>query len=250
MKILLVEDDIDIAASIADYLEYQAMSVDFAYSVEQAKNLLSNTTFDLIIMDVNLPDGNGISLCRELKQEHKIKQPILFLTARGVLADKLKAFESGAVDYMVKPFSMQELLARIKALNAHINSQEQFEISLGPLSVCIQSGAVNYKLPHGSQHEIQQIQLHSIGLKLLIALMRSHPKPLSTDRLCAIIWQDEIPKSNPLKSHISQINSQFVRYSEQKIITSIRGIGYQLSVPDIEQAIVDQVSENKAGSND
>jgi len=67
-------------------------------------------------MDVNLPDGNGISLCRELKQKHKIKQPILFLTARGLLKDKLDAFESGAVDYMVKPFSMQELLARIKNL--------------------------------------------------------------------------------------------------------------------------------------
>ncbi|MFT4938687.1 MAG: DNA-binding response OmpR family regulator, partial [Paraglaciecola sp.] len=170
MKILLIEDDIDIAASIADYLEYQAMSVDFAYSVQQAKNLLAATTFDMIIMDVNLPDGNGISLCRELKHEYKIKQPILFLTARGVLADKLEAFESGAVDYIVKPFSMQELSARIKALVAHINSQEQFEVSVGQLSVCVQTGAVQYD----SQH----IQLHSIGLKLLLALMRSHPKPL------------------------------------------------------------------------
>lgn len=222
MKILLVEDDIDIAASIADYLEYQAMIVDFAYSVEQAKSLLANTTFDLIIMDVNLPDGNGISLCRELKQKHNIKQPILFLTARSVLEDKLLAFESGAVDYMVKPFSMQELSARIKALNTHINSQEHFEISVGPLSMCVQTGTVCYD----SQH----IQLHSIALKVLQSLIRSYPKPLSSERLCAIIWGDYVPNSNPLKAHISRINSQFMDFSSSKIITSIRGIGYQLTV--------------------
>jgi len=222
VKILLIEDDVDIAASIADYLEYQAMTVDFAYGVEQAKSLLANTTFDLIIMDVNLPDGNGISLCRELKQDHNIKQPILFLTARGVLKDKLEAFESGAVDYMVKPFSMQELSARIKALNAHINSQEQFEVSVGLLSICIQTGTALYNTQH--------IQLHNIGLKLLVALMRSHPKPLTTERLCSIIWQDEIPKSNPLKSHVSRINSQFFQLSNHKIIAPIRGIGYQLTL--------------------
>ena len=230
MKILLIEDDIDIATSIADYLEYQSMSVDFAYSVQQAKNLLVKTTFDLIIMDVNLPDGNGISFCRQLKQEFNIKQPILFLTARGVLADKLEAFESGAVDYMVKPFSMQELCARIKALNAHINSQEQFEVSVGCLSVCVQTGTVQY----GSHC----IQLHNIGLKLLLALMQSHPKPLSTDRLCSIIWDDEIPKSNPLKSHISRINSKLIPYSQQKLISSLRGIGYQLILNDEEKADV------------
>jgi DNA-binding response OmpR family regulator len=176
----------------------------------------------LIILDVNLPDGNGISLCRELKLEHKIKQPILFLTARGVLKDKLEAFESGAVDYMVKPFSMQELCARIKALNAHINSQEQFEISVGPLSMCVQTGTVHYD----SQH----IQLNAIGLKLLQSLIRSYPKPLTSDRLCSIIWGDEIPNSHPLKAHISRINSQFINLTQSKIITSIRGIGYQLSI--------------------
>lgn len=230
MKILLIEDDIDVAASIADYLEYQAMQVDFAYSVHQAKALLADTTFDLIVMDINLPDGNGISLCRELKQTYHIKQPILFLTARGVLDDKLLAFESGAVDYMVKPFSMQELHARIKALNAHINSQEQFEISLGPLCVCVRTGIVQYKSQHKSQAMLLPIQLHGTGLKLLLALMRSHPKPLSSERLCSIIWQDEIPKSNPLKAHISRINSQFTQHSRQKIISSIRGIGYQLNI--------------------
>jgi DNA-binding response OmpR family regulator len=226
MKILLVEDDIDIAASIADYLEYQSMVVDFAYNVEQAKTLLAHTTFDLIIMDVNLPDGNGIALCRELKQEHNIKQPILFLTARGVLEDKLEAFESGAVDYMIKPFSMQELSARIKALNAHINSQEQFEISVGPLSLCVQSGTVSYN----SQH----IQLHTIGLKLLQSLIKSYPKPLTNDRLCSIVWGDEIPNSNPLKAHISRINSQFTTFTQKKIISSIRGIGYQLEISPVD----------------
>lgn len=231
MRVLLIEDDIDIAASIAEYLEHQTISVDFAYSVQQAQNLLTITTFDLIVMDVNLPDGDGISLCRKLKQEYNIKQPILFLTARGLLEDKLEAFESGAVDYMVKPFSMQELHARIKALNAHINSQEQYEITIGKLSICIQTGVVQYDSKH--------IQLHTIGLKLLQALMQSYPKPLTSERLCSIIWNAEVPKSNPLKAHVSRINSQFMPYSQHKIISSIRGIGYQLSLPADEKAIND-----------
>jgi len=242
VKILLIEDDIDIAASIADYLEYQAMNVDFAYSVQQAKSLLEDTTFDLIIMDINLPDGNGIALCKELKQEYKVKQPILFLTARGLLADKLDAFESGAVDYMMKPFSMQELSARIKALNTHINSQEQFEISVGKLSICIQSGIVQY---HSNY-----IQLHKIGSKLLIALMRSHPRPLTTERLCSIIWENETPKSNPLKAHISRINSQYMSDSQQKIISSIRGVGYELTLNDAAQVNEHDSSEVDSGKDE
>jgi DNA-binding response OmpR family regulator len=221
VKILLIEDDLDIAASIAEYLEYQAMNVDFAYSVQQAKSLLAQVTFDLIIMDVNLPDGNGIQLCRELKQESQIKQPILFLTAKGLLEDKLEAFDSGAVDYMVKPFSMQELCARIKALGAHIKSQEQFEVAVGNLSICVQTSLVQY----GSK----QIQLHHVGSKILLALMRSHPKPITTERLCSIVWQDNVPKSHPLKTHVSRINSQFMNEIQHKVISSIRGIGYQLT---------------------
>jgi DNA-binding response OmpR family regulator len=228
VKILLIEDDIDIAASITDYLEHQAMSVDFAYSVQQAKNLLSQTTFDLIIMDVNLPDGNGITLCRELKQDYHIKQPILFLTARGLLDDKLEAFDSGAVDYMVKPFSMRELSARIKALSTHIISQEQFKVWVGSLSMCIQTGTIQYNS--------QQLQLHAIGSKILLALMRSHPKPLTTERLSAIVWEDEVPISHPLKAHISRINALFLRCLEQKAISSIRGIGYQLVIDSNEQS--------------
>jgi DNA-binding response OmpR family regulator len=112
MKILLVEDDVDIAVSIADYLEYQSMVVDFAYSVEQAKILLASATFDLIILDVNLPDGNGISLCRELKIEHKIKQPILFLTARGILKDKPEAFESGRLITWLSHFQCKNCVHR------------------------------------------------------------------------------------------------------------------------------------------
>lgn len=232
MRVLLIEDDIDIAASIAEYLEHQTISVDFAYTVQQAQNLLTTVTFDLIVMDVNLPDGDGISLCRELKQEYNIKQPILFLTARGLLEDKLEAFESGAVDYMIKPFSMQELHARIKALNAHINSLEQYEVTVGKLSICVQTGVVQY--------DLNPVQLHTIGLKLLLALMRSYPKPLTSERLCSIIWNEEVPKSNPLKAHVSRINSQLMPYSQHKVISSIRGIGYQLSLA-VEEKVIDDV---------
>ena len=222
MQILLIEDDLDVAASIAEFLEYKKMTVDFAYDVKQAKCLLQCVTFDLIIMDINLPDGNGIHLCRELIEAHHIRQPILFLSARGTEPDKLAAFESGAIDFMVKPFSMLELEARIRNIKKHFTTVAGFEETVGPLTVCLQTGRVQY----GGD----QIQIHKIGIKILHALTQSFPNPVTSERLCGAIWGEDIPESHPLRAHISRINTAFHKAQPNKLIGSIRGIGYHLNI--------------------
>jgi DNA-binding response OmpR family regulator len=224
MQILLIEDDLDVAASIAEFLEYKNMTVDFAYDVKQAKSLLQSATFDLIIMDINLPDGNGINLCRELIEQHNVRQPILFLSAKGTERDKLAAFESGAVDFVVKPFSMLELEARIRNIKKHFNAVVGFEASVGPLTVCLQTGKVKYANEH--------IQVNKTGIKILHALTQSHPNPVNSQRLCSLVWGDDIPESNPLRAHISRLNSAFEKAHTNKLIGSIRGIGYHLNVTD------------------
>lgn len=222
MNILLIEDDLDVAASIAEFLEFKNMTVDFAYDVKQAKSRLQGETFDLIIMDINLPDGNGVELCGELIKEHQLQQPIMFLSARGAEKDKLDAFSAGAIDFVVKPFSMLELVARIENICKHFTSIERFEKTIGPLTVCMRTASVTY--------EQQVIQLNRTGLKIVHALMQSHPKPIGTERMCSIIWGGDVPESNPLRSHVSRINSTFMAVTNNKLINSIRGIGYQLSI--------------------
>lgn len=222
MHILLIEDDLDVANSVAEFLELKGMSVDFAYNLKMAKAILDSQTFDLIILDINLPDGSGITLCKELCDVHDIKQPIIFLSARGEEKDKLKAFEYGAVDYVVKPFSMLELVARIENIRRLCASQERFQISAGDLSICKRSGTVYYK-----NHVIQ---LNSIATKIVTALVDSHPKLVTTERLSQIIWDGDIPISNPLRSHVSRINSEFHPCVNGKIVKSVRGLGYQLTI--------------------
>ena len=101
LRLLLVEDDIDVAAGIGDYLDAHGVQVDFACTAAQAQARLRAQSFELVVLDVNLPDQDGLSLCRDLKREGGLRSPVLFLTARAALDDKLGAFAAGAVDYMV-----------------------------------------------------------------------------------------------------------------------------------------------------
>lgn len=224
MRVLLIEDDLDVAISISDFLEYKNITVDFAYDVQQAKHVLNDATFDLIIMDINLPDGNGVELCRDLIEKHNVKQPILFLSARATEKDRLAAFGAGAIDFVPKPFSMLELMARIQNIKKHFNSVERYQEVIGKLSICLRTATASY--------DNNSVQLHKTGFKILHSLVMSYPNAISTDRLSDIIWENEPPKSNPLRSHISRINSAFDSLLDRKLIKSIRGIGYKLDVAD------------------
>ena len=126
IRALIVEDNRDISANIAAYLEKHSYIIDFAYDGISAMHLALTHPFDVIVLDLLLPGMDGLSFCHKLRAEAKVETPVLMLTARDTLEDKLKGFEAGADDYLVKPFALQELHARLQALckRSHRNNDE------------------------------------------------------------------------------------------------------------------------------
>ncbi|MGS0727968.1 response regulator transcription factor, partial [Shewanella sp. 0m-11] len=117
MKVLIVDDSHNLSETIADYLELEGMVIDCAYHGEAAINLLSENSYDVIIMDIMMPKLDGISAVRKLREDLYCNTPILFLTAKDSLEDKVAAFKAGGDDYLLKPFAMEELSLRLHALS-------------------------------------------------------------------------------------------------------------------------------------
>ena len=219
LRLLLVEDDIDVAAGIGDYLDAHGVQVDFACTAAQAQARLRAQSFELVVLDVNLPDQDGLSLCRDLKREGGLRSPVLFLTARAALDDKLGAFAAGAVDYMVKPFAPAELLARARAIVAHVPAS-------GGAQVCV--GAWMLDL-HGRllRRGDAALPLHASGFALLQKLMQASPASVPREELCALLWDDEPPGSDPLRRHVSQLRQAMQQCFGASPIATVRGIGYR-----------------------
>lgn len=222
LRLLLVEDDVDIAAGIGDYLDRHGVMVDFAYNAAQARAQLQMQPFDLVVLDVNLPDQNGVALCHWLKHEAGLRAPVLFLTARGALEDKLSAYAAGAVDYMVKPFAPAELLARARAIVAHTANSGGAQLRVGAYVLDTQ------------RHLLQgdaaaAIPLHATGLALMRELMLASPGTVSRQVLCDRLWQGEPPQSDPLRMHVYQLRQQCLRVFGVPLIVTVRGVGYRFS---------------------
>lgn len=223
MRILLVEDDLDVAAGIGDYLEAHGLAVDFAYDAAQARSRLLESAFDLFVFDVNLPGEDGLTLCHELKREQGLRQPVIFLTARGDLVDKLRGFEAGAVDYMVKPFAPAELLARIRAIATHAVGAGGALLQVGEYRLDPQRGL----LLRGDR----SLPLHATGLAILRRLMQAHPGTVSRQSLCEGLWGDEAPDSDPLRTHVYQLRRVMQEHFDEAPITTVRGLGYRFGTP-------------------
>lgn len=221
LRLLLVEDDVDVAAGIGDYLGSHGVVVDFAYNAAQARARLQAQTFDLAVLDVNLPDQNGLALCESLKREGAMPTPVLFLTARDALDDKLAAFAAGAVDYMVKPFSPAELLARARAITTHTAHVGGLQLRVGGYVLDIQ----RHLLKRGGD----VLSLHATGLLLMRELMEASPGSVSRHALCERLWQGEPPDSDPLRMHVYQLRQHCLRRFGVPLIANVRGVGYRFS---------------------
>tara|TARA_R110000868_G_scaffold235373_2_gene489286 strand:+ start:5473 stop:6147 length:675 start_codon:yes stop_codon:yes gene_type:complete len=219
MRVLLVEDDADIAGNIADYLSGSAHIVDIAYDGEDGLALAVSGDHDVILLDVNLPGVNGFELCRRLRSEHGLQTPVIFTTARGDLDGKLRGFDSGGWDYLVKPFSLAELSARIRALGLRQTGGS-----------AVQVGALSYQ-PQARRLSIGDtpVYLPNIVFRLLTTLMSRYPEAVSRDRLVTAIWGEEEPDSSPLRSHISELRRHLGRLESGVELVSIRGHGYALN---------------------
>lgn len=218
-RLLLVEDDIDVAASLAQYLEAREVRIDFAYSLQDARQSLAVRTPDVIVLDVELPDGNGIEFCRYLSEHKSLPAPVLFLTARGRLEDRLAGFEAGAVDYIVKPFEPAELLARIEAVNRRPG--------LGPYKDLLKAGSFTLEsntglLRRGSAH----LRLKKSALLIVRSLMENVPGTVSRDQLSDRIWEGDVPDSDPLRAHLHSLRTELRGTFDCDPVKVVRNLGY------------------------
>ena len=220
MRILIIEDNPDIAANIGDYLDEKGHTVDFAGDGITGLHLAIVNDFDAIVLDLALPGMDGLEVCRKLRQEAGKNTPVLMLTARDRLEDKLAGFETGADDYLVKPFELQEVEARLEVLATRGMRRASKEIQIGDLLYNVDTLIVSR---HG-----QEIDLNPIGLKLLRCLMEASPNVVSRADLEKEVWGEEMPDSDSLRVHIHSLRSAIDKPFGSKMIQTRHGIGYRL----------------------
>jgi DNA-binding response OmpR family regulator len=220
MRILIIEDQPDIAANIGDFLEIHNHLVDFADNGELGLNLAAQDNFDLVILDINLPKMDGFSMCQKLRNDYKVETPVLMLTARSSLADKITGFNAGAWDYLVKPFALEELLLRINALSLRKQANQPKVIELDALKLDLNNWQVT--------REQIIIPMHKACMQILEMLMRSSPQIVNRRDLEFLLWGDSPPDSNPLRTHMHELRSKLDKPFEFAMLKTIRGIGYQL----------------------
>lgn len=228
MRILVIEDNSDIAANIGDFLADRDHVVDFAGDGVTGLHLAVVNEFDVIVLDLNLPGMDGLEVCRKLRQEARRQTPVLMLTARDALENKLNGFESGADDYMVKPFALQELAARIEVLGRRGKGAKTRVLQLGDLIYNLDTLEV--------ERAGTSIQLNPIGLKLLQTLMEAAPSVVTRQDLETRVWGEELPDSDSLRVHIHGLRALIDKPFEKPLIHTRYGIGYRMVDADAVSA--------------
>ena len=224
MRVLIIEDNPDIAANLGDYLEDHGHTVDFAGDGITGLHLAVVNDFDSIVLDLALPGMDGLEVCRKLRSEAGKDTPVLMLTARDRLEDKLAGFDTGADDYLVKPFELQEVEARLKVLAGRGRRHQRRELKVGDLVYNLDTLSVSRKG--------KEIYLNPIGLKLLQCLMEASPNVVSRSELEMEVWGEEMPDSDSLRVHIHSLRSAIDKPFGSNLIQTRHGIGYRLVEPD------------------
>lgn len=220
MRILLIEDNRDILTNLADYLELKGYTVDCAQDGLQGLRLAGSAHFDLIVSDVMLPGLDGFSLCQKLRTELKLSTPIIMLTARDTLDDRLQGFSSGTDDYLVKPFALSELAARIEALLRRSQGGLQRHLQVADLVLDLDALEV--------RRAGKLLKVNPLGFKILELLMRKSPHVVKREALEESLWGDDCPDSDSLRSHVHQLRQVIDKPFAQPLLHTVYGVGYRL----------------------
>lgn len=226
MRILVIEDQEDILQNIADYLQLNGYTVDCARDGLGGLHLAVKQAFDLIILDIRLPGMDGLTLCRKLRLDARLHTPVIMLTARDSVDDKLAGFKAGSDDYLVKPFALPELHARVEAVLRRSQAQIGNQLTVADLSYDLDTLQV--------VRQGKTLKLNPIGLKLLEKLMKSSPHVVRRESLQEILWGDDIPDSDSLRSHIHLLRQVVDKPFDPPLIHTVHGIGYCLKVDEDE----------------
>ena len=223
-KLLLIEDDRIISQNLSDFLSQEGFQIQVVYTGNDALSVLASGRFDLLILDVNLPDLDGFHICQEFRK-HNSETPILMLTAYDELEDKVKGFEMGADDYLTKPFFMVEVLARIKSLLKRANKQIE-----PPALMWVEDLSIDFSTNVVSRAK-QEINLTPREFNLLVMLAKAKGKIVTKKELNKQIWGGSLDEhNNTIEVYINFLRKKIDKpFSKQLIKTKI-GFGYYLDV--------------------
>ncbi|MHB1324652.1 MAG: response regulator transcription factor [Thermoleophilia bacterium] len=225
MRVLIVEDEPKICAYIKRGLEEQGYAVDTASDGREALELAQRTPFDLMVLDIMLPEVDGITVCEKLRQK-EVRTPILMLTARDTVEDRVSGLDAGADDYLIKPFALTELLARLRALCRRDNAAPKSPIlAVADLTLDTRS--------HQVSRSGKPVELTAKEFAVIECLMREAGFVLSRQTIADHVWNCSVfNDSNIIDVYIRNLRRKIDAGHELKLIHTVRGIGYRLSVED------------------
>ncbi|MEP4147458.1 MAG: response regulator transcription factor [Halioglobus sp.] len=220
MKIILVEDNSTIATQVVGFLEGLGWAVDYAATGNQGIELASAAVFDVMILDLNLPDMDGLEVCRRLKSDLDYNLPVLMLTARDAYEDKASGYGQGADDYVTKPFDLRELRLRCEALTRRQGLHRSAELKLGELCLLVKS--------QEAQREGVPLKLTGIGFRILQELVEAYPEPVTRTQLIHKLWGDDPPDSDALRSHVYSLRAALDKPFASAMLKTLPNLGYRL----------------------
>jgi DNA-binding response OmpR family regulator len=224
MYILAIEDNPDLVENLYDFFEVHGYMIDAAYDGKSGLQFVQQNIYDVIVLDLMLPDIDGVEVCQTLRAQG-CNIPILMLTARDTLDDKVLSFNSGADDYLVKPFSLRELEVRLQALVRRV----QGDVSQACLSI---ADLVFNPTTLTVKRSEQRIELPPIQLKILERLMRQSPKIVSRQDIERHIWGENLPETDSLRAHLHTLRTLIDKPFSLHLLQTVRGMGYRIVEPD------------------
>jgi DNA-binding response OmpR family regulator len=225
MNILIVEDEKSLALEVNEFLTHEGFTVEHARTKKSAGEKISVNSYDFILLDLNLPDGDGFDLLKMLKSLKNRDDAVIILTARGAVDDKVLGLEQGADDYLAKPFSLNELLARIHAITRRKHKLESNEMEVGGFRINIQNRTIYY-------HN-ERVNLTKKEFEIFNYLVLNKNKVISRTNLTEHVWGDILEinsDSNFVDVHVKNLRKKLSQFTPIDWFETVRSIGYRINI--------------------
>lgn len=221
MNVLIIEDCQDIATSIYDYLENLGHTIDMVGDGVTGLHLAVTKDYEIVILDLSLPGIDGLDLCRRIRRDAQKGMPVLMLTSRDSLQNKLDGFHSGADDYMTKPFCLKELAARVKVLSERVKRLPDSQLMVGDLVLDTHT--------HKVFRAGRQINLNPKQYRIMLYFMQNPHRVIEREELEHMLWRDNPPDSDALRTHLCHLRQVIDNPFDQPLLHTVRGFGYKLT---------------------
>ena len=220
LHILVVEDNATLARNLVDFLEQHGHRVDYARDGALAMHLALENRYDVIVLDLMLPVVDGWQVCRKLREDSPHHVPILMLTARDSLDDKLEGFAAGADDYLTKPFALEEIEVRCTVLSRRHLLNRDTRLTIGDVVIDRKSQRV--------MRAGKPLELHQLGYRILVLLAEAYPGVVTRSELMSRLWGDDPPDTDALRTHVYLLRQSIDKPFASSVLVTVHGVGFKL----------------------